>query len=432
MRVPGLRIAMISEPPSRALDGHEPERGGRELHVNELSAALVAAGHEVRIYHRHGTSTVVSEPVEALGEGVSVERVLIGPKRATRLLPALNEFGHQLERRWSGGEFSPDVVHAHGWTSGLAAVAAMSNHRQPLVVTFHAPLARGRRADDRPRAEEHRPGRIAADATRPALERMLGRCADRVVALTNDEVTELVRADVPRRRIALVPSGVDTVRFQPAGSALPLASGPWRWRILVVGRQFGRGGVADVVAALRHVPDTELVIAGGPPPAALDRDTASRRLLALCEHARVADRVRLLGAVPEADMPALYRAVDIVACAPSEQPFGIVPLEAMASARPVVAYATGGLRETVIDGVTGVLVRPRDTRALAIALRRLLGDDLRRMGMASAAVDRIHARYAWPRLCEAIERVYADAIAEAAETSAAETSAAAGRPELTR
>jgi len=386
----------------------------------------------VRIYHRQDPSTVVPPPGDRPAPGVSVEHVPIDPGRAARLLPALNEFGHQLEQRWNDGDATPDVVHAHGWTSGLAAVAATRNQRQPLVVTFHALLAQGRRAEERRRADERggdqsRPVTELDEAARPTLERMLGRCADRVVALTNDEVTELVRASVPRRRIALIPSGVDTDRFAPSGPVLPIGSGSDRPRILVVGRRFGRGGVADVVAALRHVPDAELVVAGGPPPDALDRDPSSRRLRALCDHARVADRVHLLGAVPEADMPALYRAVDVIACTPPEQPFGIVPLEAMASGLPVVAYATGGLRETVIDGVTGVLVRPRDTRALAIALRRLLGDDLRRMGMASAAVDRIHARYSWPRLCEAIERAYADAIDEAQESSAA-----AGRSELTR
>jgi len=426
--VPGLRIAMISEPTRPAPEGHEPERGGRDLHVSELSASLAAAGHEVRIYHRQDPSTVVPDAGDGPGPGVSVEHVRIDPGRAARMLPALNEFGHQLELRWNN-EFTPDVVHAHGWTSGLAAVAATRNRRQPLVVTFHALLAQGRRAegrraeekrraDERRRGDQSRPAADLDDAARPGLERMLGRCADRVIALTNDEITELVRAGVPRRRIALIPSGVDTERFQPSGPALPLGSGPRRPRILMVGRRFGRGGVADVVAALRHVPDAELVIAGGPPPDALDRDPGTRRLRALCDHAGVADRVLLLGAVPEADMAALYRAADVVACTPPEQPFGIVPLEAMASGLPVVAYATGGLRETVIDGVTGVLVRPRDTRALAIALRRLLGDDLRRMGMASAAVDRIHARYAWPRQCEAIERVYADAIAESASSRA--------------
>lgn len=435
--MPALRIAIISDRADPPPDGYPLDRDSRGLHVAGLSSALARAGHDVRIYRRRDPSTVVAAVEADQDPAVTIEHLgsLTEPATRGRLLPQLNEFGHQLELRWADGDFTPDVVHAHFWTSGLAAVAATRHLRQPLVVTFHALAATRRRGRSGP--EEQGP------SARPTLERMLGRCADRVIAQTNDELSELVRADVPRRRIVLVPSGVDTERFQPAGPALtigPLAgTGPRRPRILAVGRRFERGGVADLVATLRHVPDAELLIAGGPPAEALDRDPVTRRLRALCDQAGVADRVHLLGAVSEADMPKLYRAVDVVACTPPEQPFGVVPLEAMACGVPVVAYAVGGLREAVIDGVTGVLVRPRDTRALAVALRRLLGDDLRRMGMASAAVDRIHARYGWPTISAAVTRVYADAIADAGrgagrgesgDGGAGQTSAATGRSEL--
>ena len=71
-----------------------------------------------------------------------------------------------------------------------------------------------------------------------------------------------------------------------------------------------------------------------------------------------------------------------------------------------MAYAVGGLAESVIDGVTGTLVPPRDLRALAGTLYRVLGDEVRRMSYASAAVDRVRSRYTWDRTAAEIERVY--------------------------
>jgi glycosyltransferase involved in cell wall biosynthesis len=117
----------------------------------------------------------------------------------------------------------------------------------------------------------------------------------------------------------------------------------------------------------------------------------------------------MIGAVASDDMPALYRSADIVACTPWYEPFGLTPLEAMACGVPVVAYAVGGLAESVIDGVTGTLVQPRDVRGLGTALRSLLGDEIRRISYASAAADRVRSRYTWDRAAFDIERVYAEA-----------------------
>jgi glycosyltransferase involved in cell wall biosynthesis len=132
----------------------------------------------------------------------------------------------------------------------------------------------------------------------------------------------------------------------------------------------------------------------------------------LAEQRGVADRVRILGCVPREDMAAWYRSADVVACAPWYEPFGLTPLEAMACGVPVVAYAVGGLAESVIDGVTGTLVPPRDVRHLAAALRAVLGDEVRRMSYASAAVDRVRSRYTWERTAADVERVYASVTGE--------------------
>jgi glycosyltransferase involved in cell wall biosynthesis len=160
------------------------------------------------------------------------------------------------------------------------------------------------------------------------------------------------------------------------------------------------------------------VLIGGPPPDQVADDPFAARLTALANQLKVGDRVRLLGSVPGADMAAWYRSAHVVACSPWYEPFGLTPLEAMACGVPVVAYAVGGLAESVIDGVTGTLVQPRDVRALGGALRSLLTDEVRRMSYASAAVDRVRSRYTWQRTAAEVERVYAAALATASLTEA--------------
>jgi glycosyltransferase involved in cell wall biosynthesis len=263
------------------------------------------------------------------------------------------------------------------------------------VQTFHALGSVKRR---------HQGAADTSPAGRIRYERHLGRTADRVIVQCRDEIRELLRLGVPRSRMDLVPSGVNTERFSSRGPAVPRAGG--RVRILTVARLVERKGIEDTIRALAAVPGAELVVVGGPPAAELGADPYARRLLALAEHCRVAGRVRLAGAVPAHEMPQWYRSADMVAATPWYEPFGLTPLEAMACGVPVVATAVGGLTDTVVDGMTGDLVPPRDPRALAAALRRLAGDEVRRFAYAAAAEDRAAASYSWPRIAERLAAVY--------------------------
>jgi glycosyltransferase involved in cell wall biosynthesis len=95
-----------------------------------------------------------------------------------------------------------------------------------------------------------------------------------------------------------------------------------------------------------------------------------------------------------------------VVCVPWYEPFGIVPLEAMACGVPVVASAVGGLTDTVVNGVTGLHVPARDPRRLAEVLRTLLADPGPRASLGVAGRKRAVARYSWPRIAADTARVY--------------------------
>jgi glycosyltransferase involved in cell wall biosynthesis len=391
-----MRIALISEhaSPLAAIAG--VDAGGQNVHVAELAAALHRLGHRVTVYTRRDTAELPE--VMGTAHGFDVVHVPAGPARPLpkdELLPYMRPFGQWLAGRWSVTA-APDIVHAHFWMSGVAALVATGEVRAPMVQTFHALGSVKRRyqatADTSPEV-------------RTDVERHLGLTAARVIAQCTDEVEELGALGVPREKVHIVASGVDAARFGPDGSAFPRDDG--LRRVLSAGRLVPRKGFDELVHALPRLPGTEVVIAGGP-ATGIDTDPEANRLRDLAATLGVADRLRLLGAVPPEQMPQWYRSADVVACTPWYEPFGLTPLEAMACGVPVVACAVGGLRDSVVDGATGALVAPGDRDGLVRALRALLSDEDRRRQLGAAARLRAVSRYDWSRQAAAVASIYAD------------------------
>lgn len=390
------KIDMVSEHASPLADPGGPDSGGQNVHVRALAEALVAQGHDVTVWTRrdtpHAPATTTTDA------GVRVRLLDAGPPRPLpkdELVPHVPAMADALAAAWRVER--PDVVHAHFWMSGLAALAARRSlpaPALPVVQTFHAlgTVKRRHQGD----ADSSPDGRIRA-------ERHIARVADRVIATCSDELFELSRMGAPRHRVGVVPCGVDTVAFAPGP---PPSHAQGRRRLVTVGRLVRRKGIDETVVALARVPEVELLVAGG--TGRDDPDAA--RIACLAATHGVADRVQLLGPVPRADVPALLRSADAVVCVPWYEPFGIVPLEAMACARPVVATAVGGLADTVVDGVTGLLVPPRNPRALADELRGLLSSVTTLESFGVAGRDRVLARYGWDRIAVATVAAYEQAI----------------------
>ncbi len=377
-----MRIAFVSEHASPLATLGGVDAGGQNVHVAELAAGLVRLGHDVTVFTRRDHPTL---PKRVLTDsGYIVAHLDAGPAEVVAkddLWPLMPEFAQHLAAAFDAEHF--DLAHAHFWMSGWATLMARHDRRLSTVLTFHALGAVKRRhlgTDD------------PSPAVRLSIERELAAGFDRVIATCTDEVAELHAADLRPRQISVVPCGVDVNHFTPTGSVFGERRQPHR--IVALGRLVPRKGFATVIEAMPHLPDTELVLAGGEPGFEPERE----RLRRLAWQLDVSSRVLLVPQISRTEVPALLRSADVVAATPWYEPFGIVPVEAMACGVPVVASAVGGMLDTVQPGVTGLLVPPREPLALAAAIEALLEQPALRAAYARAAATRAREQYSWDRV----------------------------------
>jgi D-inositol-3-phosphate glycosyltransferase len=227
------------------------------------------------------------------------------------------------------------------------------------------------------------------------MEACISRSADLVLARSSDEAAELARLGVAKSSVRVIPSGVDTDIFTPDGDRAARDS---RYRLISVAPGGEPRGLAVVVRALTQLPDTELVIVGGPDARHLPRTGPWCDLWQLAARLGVRGKITLAGDVPAAELPALLRSADLMVSAHAYDPAGIAGIRAMACGIPVVAPAVGGHDDAIVDGVTGLLVAPDNPAALAHRVRALLARPVLLQAFGCAAADRARSRYAMDRI----------------------------------
>ena len=383
-----MKIALVAD-----RVGPLAESGTADVVAAPLAAALAERGHLVTLY---ACELALDAP-----PGVDVVRLRGAcTQPADDPLALLPESGGLLARRWSADP--PDIIHAMSWTAGLTVLAALRDTTTaagepaaiPLVQTF-----------DRPARHD-----LAHDGGRARLEAAIARSAVAIVARSAGEVAELTRLGVPRSAVTMIPCGVDLERFTPDG---PVAARTERQRVVAVGPLNERYGADLAVRALRRIPRAELVIVGGPAPQDLAAHPVARRLLDEVARCRVGDRVRLTGAVPDAELPGLLRSADVAVRSTTYEQCGAQVLAAMACGVPVLATEVGALADIVAEGATGDLVPPRQPEAFTTALHGLLGDPTKLAGYRIGAADRARARYGWDRIAADTEAAYARTLSPA-------------------
>jgi glycosyltransferase involved in cell wall biosynthesis len=286
------------------------------------------------------------------------------------------------------------IAYGHGVVGNLRRRPWLMPLVPPMLLSFAWAARRVAREADLVHAHWLPVGVVAAAAGRPFVVQLWG---------TDVELARrapwLARRILRRARLVICASqelagaarelGALTVRVIPSGVDVPEAVGepddpP---HVLYAGRLSEEKGVLELVEATRGMP---LVVAGDGP---------------------LRDRVPgALGFVSHNELLDLYERAAVVVCPSRREGFGVVCAEAMASGRPVVAAAVGGLRDLVLDGETGLLVPPRNVPALRAALERLLGDPELRRRLGTAARKRAREAFSWDRTVSLTLRAYEDAL----------------------
>jgi len=398
-----LAVALVSMHTSPADRPGKGDAGGLNVLVLESAKALAARGAHVDIFTRSAGAPFA----HALSPGVTLYALGTGggAVRKPELPNLADAFGAELERAALAATRAYDVIHAHYWLSGLAALPVSLSLGIPIVQTFHT-LAeeKNRRLADGERPEPER---------RVLTERYLAGEVDAIAAVSRAEIDVLCDGvGAAPERVWLVPPAVDTLLFQPgpvatrAGVRDRLGVRADDSLIVCVGRVQPLKGQDLAVRMLEHLPGAVLVLAGESTPG------DERYLESLHDIARdvgVAGRVRHIGSVGRPELARLLDAADVVVVPSRTESFGLVPLEAAASGTPVVASRVGGLQESVVDGETGVLVDGRDPSEWAEAVRAILDDvDLQlELGLAGR---RIASRRDWGDVAVELEAVYRSAM----------------------
>lgn len=370
--------------------------GGYELVFEGVTNATIARGHEVRV--------LVSDhrlPGRSGADGEHVRRALRSHLDASALRAAHHLDLRQrlaIERHNSAVlssqllELSPDVVCWWAMSgvsltlieqvrrAGISSVL-MVHDTWPVYALASEPWLRAAR-------------RLRLALLAPLIEPLLGVPVrldlDRSGRfLFNSAYTrDAVRASGLRPRDEGVLTPGVSPRYEPAASA-----SCWRGRLLYVGRLDPVKGVDLAILALARLPaETTLTIVGAGAPA---YEAGLRRE---AEALGVAERVTFAGAAEAGELPAFYAQSDAVLFPVRwQEPWGLVPLEAMAVGRPVIATAMGGAASYLRDGRNAIVVPPGDPSALAAAVERVAHDrglrERLRAGGFQAAAEHSAARY---------------------------------------
>jgi len=307
-----------------------------------------------------------------------------------------------------------DIVHTHTWYVSMAGYFAKKLYNVPFVLTTHSlePL-RAWKTDQLG----------SGYAMSSWMERTAILDADAIIAVSKNTAADILRAypDVEPDRIHVIYNGIDLGEYQKSSMTAALNSYgvdlavPY---VLFLGRITRQKGVTYLLDAIRYLPsDTQVVLCAGAP----DTPEIATEMRQKVENARRHHPhiIWIEKMVTKQEAIELYSHARVFCCPSVYEPFGIINLEAMACSAPVVASATGGIKEVVVDGETGYLIpfeqdpvtsfpiNPKKfSRDLAAGINRLLEDPERCNRFGDAGRRRVENNFSWGVIAQQTIRLY--------------------------
>ncbi len=377
--------------------------GGLAAHVYDLSQALIKLGHNIYVITTDFPGT---EEIEVVG-GVHVHRYdsysYPGPDFITWAIlmqQTMQEKAAEVINELYTSEQQVDLIHAHDWLSGLAAIELKHGFRLPLVTTIHS-------------TELGRRNGLHDDGQRMihAIEKRLAFESWRIIACSRYMADQIKYAyALSEDKIDVIPNGVYTKEFKSVDTQSTVDLDFRRTFatdqekiVLFVGRMVPEKGVNVLVGSIQQVlasmPNAKFIFVG---------DGYYRaQYMRIAHGLGVAHKCYFTGFLEDdSDVRKLFTLADICVFPSFYEPFGIVALEAMAAGTPVIVSDIGGLSEIIDHGHTGLKVPVNNSNALARAIISLLSDPGLSSSLCKNALEIVGKIYHWQRIAEQTTQLY--------------------------
>jgi len=428
-----MNIALISYHtcPLATLGGKDT--GGMNVYVRDLTRYLGEIGIHADVFTR-SQDEHVPHVLHDLGYGNRIVHIPAGPEiplPKDQLYQYIDIFSENIKEFAKTKNIHYDLIHSHYWLSGLAALNLRETWQVPVLQMFHT-LAYLKNRVARNSEEQESPLRFET-------EKKIVQQVDEIIAATEIEKNDLQKyyaADA--HKITVIPPGVDLHRFYPIprDEAKAVIGIPANEKvILYVGRIEPLKGIDNLLKAMAILRKTQVftlcphyvAIIGGEPDKPREMlDEEMRHLQDLNHNLGLDDMVVFLGKKAQDSLPYYYSAAEVVVMPSHYESFGMVALEAMACATPVIATRVGGLEWLVQNEITGLSVPDADPAALATQLQRILCEEGLREKLKKNCIE--FTRYfSWQIIIQKISAIYHKIIAQSlldhpANSSPAESS----------
>jgi len=287
-----------------------------------------------------------------------------------------------------------DIVHSHTWYTNLAGFYAKQLYDARLVATVHSL---------EPKRSWKRDAMGNAYRLSTWAEETCLHACDRIIAVSKEDRRDIVECyGIEEKSIAVIPNGIDIEKYKRREKLSLLRQyGVKKPYILFLGRLSRQKGVFDLLEASSKLPKgVTLVMVTGKP----DEEGVEQEFTRRVEGRKNVVRVNKM--LTEAETIAFYSSAEVFVSPSIYEPFGIMNLEAMACGRPVVSTKVGGIKDVVVDGATGFLVKAGDPDGIAEKVNLLISDRELAEAMGMRGRERVEAEFSWSRVAEKTINLY--------------------------
>lgn len=404
-------IALISDHGDPAAEIGSEAAGGQNVYVRQVGEALAKLGWQVDMFTR---KTNPDDPaIVQHSPHCRTIRLVAGPQTfigRDEMFDYMPQFVEAFLKFQSKEGTNYPLVHTNYWLSAWAGLRLKEVSNIQLIHTYHSLGAvKYRSVTNQP----------AIAPTRLAVEKQILEQANCVVSTSPQEREDLRNLVSQQGCIEIIPCGTDLDNFRlvpKAEARRQLKFSETDQIVLYVGRFDPRKGIETLVRACAESQaktqgNLRLVIVGGSEPGTFD-GRERERIEQLVKSVGLANQTVFVGRLGHDSLPLYYAAADVCVVPSHYEPFGLVAIEAMACGTPVVASNVGGLKFTVIPEETGLLAPPQDSTAFAVAIDRILEDELWARKLRKQAATRVRQNFSWGGVAVQLSNLYRRLLAQ--------------------